>query len=31
MWAKYTQVGDLTLLFLFLCFAAWAWWYGDGR
>jgi hypothetical protein len=31
MWARYSQVGDLTLLLLFLCFAAWAWWYGDGR
>jgi hypothetical protein len=31
MWARYTQVGDLTLLFAFLIFAAWAWWYGEDR
>jgi hypothetical protein len=31
MWTKYTQVGDLTLMFLFLVFAAWAWWYGEDR
>jgi len=31
MWARYTQVGDLTLLFSFLLFAAWAWWYGEDR
>jgi len=31
MWANYTQVGDLTLLSLFLVFAAWAWWYGEDR
>jgi hypothetical protein len=31
MWTKYTQVGDLTLVFLFLVFAAWAWWYGEDR
>jgi hypothetical protein len=31
MWARYTQVGDLTLLFSFLFFAAWAWWYGEDR
>jgi membrane protease YdiL (CAAX protease family) len=31
MWARYTQVGDLTLFFLFLVFAAWAWWYGEDR
>jgi membrane protease YdiL (CAAX protease family) len=31
MWAKYSQVGDLTLMFLFLVFAAWAWWYGEDR
>ena len=29
MWARYTQVGDLTLLFGFLVFAAWAWWHGE--
>jgi membrane protease YdiL (CAAX protease family) len=31
MWTNYTQVGDLTLFFLFLVFAAWAWWYGEDR
>ena len=31
MWANYTQVGDLTLFFAFLLFAAWAWWYGEDR
>jgi hypothetical protein len=31
MWTRYTQVGDLTLMFLFLVFAAWAWWYGEDR
>jgi hypothetical protein len=31
MWVRYTQVGDLTLFFLFLVFAAWAWWYGEDR
>ena len=31
MWTNYTQVGDLTLMFLFLVFAAWAWWYGEDR
>jgi hypothetical protein len=31
MWTRYTQVGDLTLLFSFLLFAAWAWWYGEDR
>jgi hypothetical protein len=31
MWTTYTQVGDLTLFFLFLVFAAWAWWYGEDR
>jgi membrane protease YdiL (CAAX protease family) len=31
MWSTYTQVGDLTLFFAFLCFAAWAWWYGEDR
>jgi hypothetical protein len=31
MWSRYTQVGDLTLMFLFLVFAAWAWWYGEDR
>jgi hypothetical protein len=31
MWAHYTQVGDLTLFFAFLVFAAWAWWYGEDR
>jgi membrane protease YdiL (CAAX protease family) len=31
MWARYTQVGDLTLMFSFLFFAAWAWWYGEDR
>jgi membrane protease YdiL (CAAX protease family) len=31
MWSNYTQVGDLTLFFLFLVFAAWAWWYGEDR
>ena len=31
MWAKYSQVGDLTLFFLFLVFAAWAWLYGEDR
>jgi membrane protease YdiL (CAAX protease family) len=31
MWTQYTQVGDLTLMFLFLVFAAWAWWYGEDR
>jgi membrane associated rhomboid family serine protease len=31
MWAKYTQVGNLTLLAGFLVFALWAWWYGEDR
>ena len=31
MWAKYTQVGDVTLLAAFTCFALWAWWYGEDR
>jgi hypothetical protein len=31
MWAKYTQVGNLTLLAAFLLFALWAWWYGEDR
>jgi hypothetical protein len=31
MWAKYTQVGDVTLLAAFLVFALWAWWYGEDR
>jgi membrane protease YdiL (CAAX protease family) len=31
MWTRYTQVGDLILMFLFLVFAAWAWWYGEDR
>jgi membrane associated rhomboid family serine protease len=31
MWAKYTQVGNLTLLGAFMCFALWAWWYGEDR
>jgi membrane protease YdiL (CAAX protease family) len=31
MWARYTQVGDLTLFVLFLFFAGWAWWYGEDR
>ena len=31
MWSNYTQVGDLTLFFAFLFFAAWAWWYGEDR
>jgi high-affinity Fe2+/Pb2+ permease len=31
MWANYTQVGNVTLLFAFLFFAAWAWWYGEDR
>jgi membrane protease YdiL (CAAX protease family) len=31
MWAKYTQVGDVTLLAAFMCFALWAWWYGEDR
>jgi membrane protease YdiL (CAAX protease family) len=31
MWTRYTQVGDLTLMFLFLVFAAWAGWYGEDR
>jgi membrane protease YdiL (CAAX protease family) len=31
MWSNYTQVGDLTLFFSFLVFAAWAWWYGEDR
>jgi hypothetical protein len=31
MWARYTQVGNLTLFFAFLFFAAWAWWYGEDR
>jgi membrane protease YdiL (CAAX protease family) len=31
MWSNYTQVGDLTLMILFLLFAAWAWWYGEDR
>jgi hypothetical protein len=29
--AHYTQTGDLAVLFGFMAFAAWAWWYGDGR
>jgi hypothetical protein len=31
MWAKYTQVGDVTLLAGFMSFALWAWWYGEDR
>jgi hypothetical protein len=31
MWSNCTQVGDLTLFFAFLVFAAWAWWYGEHR
>jgi membrane protease YdiL (CAAX protease family) len=31
MWSNYTQVGNLTLFFAFLLFAAWAWWYGEDR
>jgi hypothetical protein len=31
MWAKYTQVGNVTLLAAFLLFALWAWWYGEDR
>jgi uncharacterized protein involved in response to NO len=31
MWSNYTQVGDLTLFFAYLVFAAWAWWYGEDR
>ena len=31
IWARYAQVGDLTLVFLFLLFAAWVWWYGEDR
>jgi high-affinity Fe2+/Pb2+ permease len=31
MWSNYSQVGDLTLFFAFLVFAAWAWWYGEDR
>jgi hypothetical protein len=31
MWSKYTQVGNLTLLAAFMCFALWAWWYGEDR
>jgi membrane protease YdiL (CAAX protease family) len=31
MWSNYAQVGDLTLFFSFLVFAAWAWWYGEDR
>jgi membrane protease YdiL (CAAX protease family) len=31
MWSNYTEVGDLTLFFSFLVFAAWAWWYGEDR
>jgi uncharacterized protein involved in response to NO len=31
MWAKYTQVGNLTLLAAFMVFALWAWWYGEDR
>jgi uncharacterized membrane protein len=31
MWSKYTQTGNLILFFLFLVFAAWAWWYGEDR
>ena len=31
MWAKYTQVGDVTLLTTFVLFALWAWWYGEDR
>jgi membrane protease YdiL (CAAX protease family) len=31
MWARYTQVGDLTLFIGFMFFAAWAWWYGEDR
>ena len=26
-----SQVGDLAALVGFMVFAAWAWWYGDGR
>jgi hypothetical protein len=29
--AHYSQVGDLVALIGFMVFAAWAWWYGDGR
>jgi cytochrome bd ubiquinol oxidase subunit II len=31
MWAKYSQLGNLTLLAAFLLFAPWAWWYGEDR
>ena len=31
MWANYSQVGDLALLFGFILFALWAWWYGEDR
>jgi hypothetical protein len=31
MWSNYSQVGDLSLFFGFLFFAAWAWWYGEDR
>jgi membrane protease YdiL (CAAX protease family) len=31
MWAKYTQVGNLTLLAAYLVFALVAWWYAEDR
>jgi uncharacterized membrane protein len=31
MWSRYTQVGDLVLLFGFILFALWAWWYSEDR
>jgi uncharacterized membrane protein len=31
MWSRYSQVGDLMLLFGFILFALWAWWYGEDR
>ena len=31
MWAKYTQVGNLTLLAAYMVFALVAWWYAEDR
>ena len=31
MGSRYTQTGNVILLFLWLFFAAWAWWYGEDR
>ena len=31
MFARYTQTGNVILLFLWLFFAAWTWWHGEDR